>query len=145
CQHNTKYVEGFNLSMAENRIYCAMRTRIKIPADVKFYISLERGLSRAGPYNTFFKYDIDFCKVISFRNNLFKRWILNLDKHGHMPKSCPWQVDEYYLKDWQLSKDVIPPFVVAGLYRSKIIIYLGSLGSDSYEILIECEVISQLM
>ncbi|KAH8258845.1 hypothetical protein KR038_010688, partial [Drosophila bunnanda] len=141
CQHNTKYVEGFNISMLEGRISCLIRTRIKIPAGVKFYISLERGLDRAGPYNTFFKYDVDFCKVItSYPNNLFKRWTHSLEKHGHMPTRCPWPVDEYYLTDWQLSKDLIPPFVVAGVYRSKVITYLGSLGSDSYENLIECEV-----
>ncbi|KAH8286397.1 hypothetical protein KR054_008420, partial [Drosophila jambulina] len=81
----------------------------------------------------------------SYRNNLFKLWIASLAKYGRMPGRCPWPVDEYYLRDKQLRKDLIPPFVVPDVYRSNVMTYLGNFGSDSYENLIECAVIFQLM
>ncbi|XP_017122854.1 uncharacterized protein LOC108143124 [Drosophila elegans] len=146
CNHNTVYFDVFNMSIIENRISCEMKTKIKIPAGITFHISLERGLSLNGTYNTFFKYDIDFCRLISTsRNNLFRRWILSLAKHGQIPNRCPWPVGQYYVRDWLLSNDLIPQFVVSGHYKSKVMSYLGSFGSESFELLYNCEVISKLI
>ncbi|KAH8364386.1 hypothetical protein KR084_006504, partial [Drosophila pseudotakahashii] len=141
CHHNTIYIKDFNISCVENRISCELQTKVKIPAGVKFHIDLERGLSSSGAFNTFIKYDIDYCRLIgSNRNNLFKRWVLSLDKHGQLPSRCPWPVGQYYVRDWQLSADLIPQFVVPGHYKSKVMSYLGSIGTKSFVLLIDCEV-----
>ncbi|KAI8037751.1 hypothetical protein M5D96_009251 [Drosophila gunungcola] len=146
CNHNTIYFDEFNISIIENRISCEMKTKIKIPAGITFHISLERGLSRNGTYNTFFKYDIDFCRVISSsRNNLLKRWTLSLAKHGKIPSRCPWPAGQYYVRDWLLSHDLVPQFVVSGYYKSKVMSHLGIVGSESFELLYHCEVTSKLI
>ncbi|XP_002135273.2 uncharacterized protein [Drosophila pseudoobscura] len=146
CDYNGKYIESFNVSVVENRISCELLTKVRIPSAVKFHMGLERGAGPLGPYNSFFQYDIDYCKTVgSYRKTLFKKWILSVVKRGQFPRRCPWAKGTYSLRDWELSDELIPQFIVSGHYRSKIITHLGSLGRPTYEMLVECVIISQLI
>ncbi|KAH8280312.1 hypothetical protein KR018_002429, partial [Drosophila ironensis] len=91
-------------------------------------ITLLRPVERStGRYQTLFSYDFDTCKTLRdlMQEGLMKVWLRNVFKYGNLAYECPLKPAYYYLRNFQLELDSIPPYLPTGLYRIHDTNYYG--------------------
>ncbi|CAO1362476.1 unnamed protein product [Diamesa tonsa] len=88
------------------------------------HVHLEIYEKEKGHYHSITNNSISLCRALDKTTSipLVKILLAEILKYSNFPTACPMKKNKYYLKDFVLNEDLVPPFVLPpeGDYKTKI-------------------------
>ncbi|EDW70267.1 uncharacterized protein [Drosophila virilis] len=136
---NRDYFDNFTFVLDNGKVYLDMF--LKKPLIKGWYARLDFQLRvpNSKSFQSIFSTSVNVCNIVNvYKNNLFKKWYMNLLKYGNFLRQCPLSPGHYYLRGWQFGNSLVPPFISGGSYRLETYNFYGRYKSSDEVFIMSC-------